>query len=67
MLTPADRIAMLDVLYGVRVAVAPDGQHLTVTGPRLAVQAVAPMLRHNRASLMEYLRTAGTPAPGGAA
>lgn len=55
MLAPADRLAMLDVLYGVRVAVAPDGQHLTVTGPSAAVHAAAPMLRQQRNALLAHL------------
>ena len=55
MLTPADRIVMLNVLYGVRVAVAPDGRHLRVTGPSAAVHAAAPMLRHRRDELLAYL------------
>ena len=61
--TPADRIALLDALYSVRVILHADGEHLDVTGPRLAVQAAAPMLRHNRTALAEHLRIAATTAP----
>ena len=54
-MTPVDRIAMLDILYGVRVAVAPDGQHITVTGPSAVVHAAAPMLRQQRNALLAHL------------
>ena len=53
--TPADRIALLDALYGVCVTLHADCKHLDVTGPRLAVQSATPMLRHNRAELLEHL------------
>lgn len=55
MLTSADRLAMLDVLYGVRVHLTPDRGHLDVRGPRGAVQAAAPMLSRNRATFLAYL------------
>lgn len=56
MLTPTDRIIMLDVLFGVRLAVAGDGYHLEVTGPESIVEAATPMLRRYRRELVECLR-----------
>lgn len=54
--TIADRIALLEVWYGVRVCLAPDGRHLSVTGPGEAVDAASPMLRNRRADFVAHLR-----------
>lgn len=55
MLTPADRMAMLDIRYGVRVTLTADGRHLDVAGPSIIVEAAEPMLRHFRADLVRHL------------
>lgn len=47
---------MLEVHYGVSVALAADGRHLDVTGPRLGVEAAVPMLLQQRAVLLAHLR-----------
>ena len=68
----ADRLALLEVHYGIRIALAPDGQHLDVDGPSLAVDAAEPMLRQYRDALLTHLlasavRPANIPTPLAAA
>ena len=53
---PADRIALLRMM-GVHVALAPDGEHLDVTGPVALLGALSPKLMKERAHLVEYLRS----------
>ncbi|MHB1095569.1 MAG: hypothetical protein ACYC3F_05290 [Gemmatimonadaceae bacterium] len=60
MLTPADRLVMLDVLYDLRVSLAPDGEHIDVTGPTEALTAATPMLWKYRADFVAHLRAPGS-------
>ena len=64
----ADRLALLEVHCGIRIALTPDGQHLDVDGPSLAVDAAEPMLRQYRDALLTHLlasavRPAHIPTP----
>ncbi len=56
MLTAADRLVMLEVMYDVRVSLTPDGERLDVTGPAAVVDAVTPMLKRHRTALLAALR-----------
>lgn len=54
--TTADRLTLLDALYGVRVTLAPDGRYLDVAGPSASVDAAMPLLMHRKQEFLAYLR-----------
>lgn len=56
-MTAEDRLLMLDVLFEVRVRLAPDGEHLAVRGNPEAVECATPMLMQRKAELLKYLNT----------
>lgn len=52
----ADRLVLLEVHYGVSVALTANGRRLDVSGPRATVEAAVPSLRQHRAALLAHLR-----------
>jgi hypothetical protein len=55
-MTPADVILLMDVLFEVRIALAPDGEHLAVTGNAAAIECATPKLTQMKPELLGYLR-----------
>lgn len=55
-MTTEDRILMLDVLFGLHVVLAPDGEHVILRGPLDAVAAVTPMVTLLKPEIMVHLR-----------
>lgn len=51
-----DRLASLEVYFGVRVALTADRLHLDVSGPQAAVKAALPSLLQHRDALITHLR-----------
>ena len=55
-MTVEDRLLMLDVLFGLRVALAPDGAHVILRGPPDAVEAASPMVLLHKSEILDHLR-----------
>jgi hypothetical protein len=55
-MTVADTLMLLDVLFEVRVVVAPDGEHLAVTGNAEAIAFATPKLLQLKPEIMAHLR-----------
>ena len=60
-MTPADRLLLMDILFGITVSVTADGAHLRLVGPPLALEAAAPSVRLHKSELLEFLRAQGNP------
>ena len=56
-MTPRDIVTGLDVAFGVRVGLAPDGQHLKVTGNPVAVACATPRILKDRTAILTHLQT----------
>lgn len=54
-MTPRDVLTALDVAFGVRVGLAPDGQHLKVTGNAVAVACATPRLLRDKTEIVRHL------------
>jgi len=59
-MTPADVILLMDVLFEVRIALAPDGEHLAVTGNAAAIACATSKLTEMKPELLGYLRATTT-------
>ncbi|MDO8500456.1 MAG: hypothetical protein Q7S20_01275 [Gemmatimonadaceae bacterium] len=55
-MTIPDMLLWLDVMYEVRVALAPDGEHLLVTGNADAIRCAAPKLSQMKPAILDHLR-----------
>ena len=53
-----DRLLLLDVLLDVRVRLAPDREHLAVSGAREAVGWATPLLVKMKSEIVAHLRAA---------
>jgi hypothetical protein len=51
-----DTLLLLDVLFEVRVALAPDGEHLAVSGSSDAIALATPKLLQLKPEILEHLR-----------
>lgn len=60
-MTIADRLLMLDVLFDLRVTLAPDGAHVILRGPPDAVAAASPMVALFKPEIVAHLRTLTPP------
>jgi len=56
-MTPRDIVTGLDVAFGVRIGLAPDGQHLKVTGNAVAVACATPRILKDRTAILKHLQT----------
>jgi len=62
-MTPADVLMLLDVLFGVRIALHPNGQQLLVSGPADTLAAAEPALRLYKSALLDHLRKVAATTP----
>ena len=51
-----DKLLMLDVLFDVRVSLAPDGEHIELRGAPAAIECATPKLLQLKPELVEHLR-----------
>ncbi len=56
-MTIQDSLTVLDVLYDVQVALAPDGAHLHVTGNPHAIALATPKILLLKPAILDHLRT----------
>ena len=59
-MTVEDHLLMLDVLFGLHVALAPDGEHLVLRGPPDAVDVASPMVLSRKHEFVAHLRAQAT-------
>lgn len=56
-MTPEDVLLMLDVLFDVRVRLAPDREHLELRGASKAVECASPMVLLRKPEIVAHLRS----------
>ena len=57
----ADMIMLFDIIAGIRITLASDGEHLRLVGPPAALEAAATVARLHKTELVEFLRAQHNP------